>query len=128
MDQVIPFCEADIESHSLNVSASISGVRLGGGMNYAEALLHRFGILGPDGGPEKGLSKGLEDLQKGPLAKLFKTTPLIVDNSKDGMRQPHLLKPVYLFDTYSIVYYVCFLVSYLLHKYNFLLTIFCPRK
>ncbi|KAJ1441910.1 Vacuolar protein sorting-associated protein 13, N-terminal domain [Sesbania bispinosa] len=80
---VIPFCEVDMESHSLNVSASVSGVRLGGGMNYAEALLHRFGILGPDGGPGKGLSKGLENLQTGPLAKLFKTTPLIVDSSED---------------------------------------------
>ncbi|KAL9297842.1 hypothetical protein ACSQ67_023738 [Phaseolus vulgaris] len=80
MVQVIPFCEVDSESHTLNVSASISGVRLGGGMNYSEALLHRFGILGPDGGPGKGLSKGLENLQTGPLAKLFKTTPLIVDN------------------------------------------------
>ncbi|KAK7342552.1 hypothetical protein VNO80_25507 [Phaseolus coccineus] len=80
MVQVIPFCEVDTESHTLNVSASISGVRLGGGMNYSEALLHRFGILGPDGGPGKGLSKGLENLRTGPLAKLFKTTPLIVDN------------------------------------------------
>ncbi|XP_057454371.1 uncharacterized protein LOC130745938 isoform X2 [Lotus japonicus] len=80
---VIPFCEVDMESHSLNVSASVSGVRLGGGMNYAEALLHRFGILGPDDGPAQGLSKGLENLQTGPLAKLFTTTPLIVDNSED---------------------------------------------
>ncbi|XP_061350519.1 uncharacterized protein LOC133295686 isoform X1 [Gastrolobium bilobum] len=88
---VMPFCEVDMESHSLNVSASVSGVRLGGGMNYAEALLHRFGILGPDDGPGKGLSKGLENLQTGPLAKLFKTTPLIVDNSEDGMKQFHLI-------------------------------------
>ncbi|KAL1346060.1 hypothetical protein HN51_019728 [Arachis hypogaea] len=101
MVHVIPLNEQDMESHSLNVSASVSGVRLGGGMNYAEALLHRFGILGPDGGPGTGLSKGLENLQKGPLSKLFKTTPLMVDNSEDAesMRQgeetsfPHLKKP-----------------------------------
>lgn len=89
MAQVIPFCDEDMESHSLNVSASVSGVRLGGGMSYTEALLHRFGILGPDGGPGKGLSKGLENLQTGPLAKLFMTTPLI-DSLEDGMEQPHL--------------------------------------
>ena len=91
MVHVIPFGELDTESRSLNVSASISAVRLAGGMNYAEALLHRFGILGPDGGPGKGLCKGLENLQTGPLAKLFKTTPLVVDNSKDGMKQCHLI-------------------------------------
>ncbi|KAJ7948490.1 UHRF1-binding protein 1-like [Quillaja saponaria] len=85
MSQVIPLNEQDTECHSLNVSASISGVRLGGGMNYTEALLHRFGILGPDGGPGKGLSKGLENLQAGPLSKLFKTTHVMVDNlEKDG--------------------------------------------
>ncbi|XP_020235272.1 uncharacterized protein LOC109815090 [Cajanus cajan] len=80
---VIPLYEQDLESRSLNVSASISGVRLGGGMNYAEALLHRFGILGPDGGPGMGLCKGLENLQKGPLSKVFKATPLIVNDSED---------------------------------------------
>ncbi|CAL0322721.1 unnamed protein product [Lupinus luteus] len=80
---VIPLHEQDTDSYSLNVSASVSGVRLGGGMNYAEALLHKFGILGPDGRPGTDLCKGLENLQKGPLSKLFKTTPLIVDNSND---------------------------------------------
>ncbi|CAJ1978727.1 unnamed protein product [Sphenostylis stenocarpa] len=101
MEQVIPFCVVDTESHTLNVSAFVSGVRLGGGMNYSEALLHRFGILGPDGGPGKGLSKGFENLQTGPLAKLFKTTPLIVDNLEnvESMKEgkdtsfPHLKKP-----------------------------------
>lgn len=81
---VIPLNAVDAECHSLNVSACISGIRLGGGMNYAEALLHRFGILGPDGGPGKGLSKGLDNLQAGPLSKLFKTSPLIIDGSEDG--------------------------------------------
>lgn len=89
---VIPLNAVDVECHSLNVSACISGVRLGGGMSYAEALLHRFGILGPDGGPGKGLSKGLDNLQAGPLSKLFKTSPLIVDSSEDGMKKNILLR------------------------------------
>ncbi|XP_012070729.1 uncharacterized protein LOC105632878 isoform X2 [Jatropha curcas] len=89
---VIPFSELDKECHSLSVSACISGIRLGGGMNYAETLLHRFGILGPDGGPGEGLSKGLENLSTGPLSKLFKPSHLSLDlaearsseNGKDG--------------------------------------------
>ncbi|KAM1807944.1 hypothetical protein ACFX11_030883 [Malus domestica] len=84
MVHVIPLNERDAECHSLNVSACISGIRLGGGMNYAESLLHRFGILGPDGGPGKGLSKELEKLQAGPLSKLFKPLHLIVDVKEDG--------------------------------------------
>ncbi|CAN6694537.1 unnamed protein product [Malus baccata var. baccata] len=84
MVHVIPLNERDAECHSLNVSACISGIRLGGGMNYAESLLHRFGILGPDGGPGKGLSKELEKLQAGPLSKLFKPSHLIVDVKEDG--------------------------------------------
>ncbi|GKV45808.1 hypothetical protein SLEP1_g52853 [Rubroshorea leprosula] len=66
------------------VSASISGVRLGGGMNYTEALLHRFGILGLDGGPGEELSKGLENISAGPLAKLLKPSALIDDLAKGG--------------------------------------------
>ncbi|KAA8526938.1 hypothetical protein F0562_008833 [Nyssa sinensis] len=80
---VIPYNAQDMECHSLSVAASIAGVRLGGGMNYAEALLHRFGILGPDGGPGEGLSKGLENLSAGPLSKLFKASPLFVDSLKE---------------------------------------------
>ncbi|KAI4333806.1 hypothetical protein L6164_018568 [Bauhinia variegata] len=98
---VIQLDEQHMGSYSLNVSASISGVRLGGGMNYAEALLHRFGILGPDGGPGKELCKTLEHLQMGPLSKLIKTMPFNVDNSEDDetMREgeesnfPRLKKP-----------------------------------
>jgi hypothetical protein len=74
----------DLEYHSLNVSAKISGVRLGGGMSYTESLLHRFGILGPDGGPGEGLLKGVRDLSSGPLAKLFKSSPL-VNSHKHGI-------------------------------------------
>ncbi|WCJ31296.1 hypothetical protein M5689_012801 [Euphorbia peplus] len=79
---VIPFSELDKECHSLSVTACISGIRLGGGMNYAEALLHRFGILGPDGGPGEGVTKGLKNLSTGPLSKLFKTSALTVNHSK----------------------------------------------
>ncbi|KAL6538410.1 hypothetical protein OROGR_012398 [Orobanche gracilis] len=79
MVHVIPYSAQDIECHSLNVSACIAGIRLGGGMNYAESLLHRFGIFGPDGGPGKGLTRGLEHLLDGPLSKLFKASPLVMD-------------------------------------------------
>jgi len=71
-----------MECHSLNVSAKVSGVRLGGGMTYTESLLHRFGILGPDGGPGEGLLRGLKDLSSGPLAKLFKSSHLTEEESK----------------------------------------------
>ncbi|CAN4104077.1 unnamed protein product [Withania somnifera] len=83
MVQVIPYKTQDMECHSLNVSACIAGVRLGGGMNYTEALLHRFGILGPDGGPGEGLTKGLGHLSSRPLSKLLKATPLTLDEHKD---------------------------------------------
>ncbi|KAG5546384.1 hypothetical protein RHGRI_018535 [Rhododendron griersonianum] len=85
MVHVIPYSTQDMECHSLSLSACIAGVRLGGGMNYAEALLHRFGILGPDGGPGEGLSKGLENLSAGPLSKLFKASPLIPDDLQENM-------------------------------------------
>ncbi|KAG9159588.1 hypothetical protein Leryth_013568 [Lithospermum erythrorhizon] len=76
---VIPYNAQDMACHSLSVSACITGLRLGGGMNYSEALLHRFGILGPDGGPGEGLTKGLEHLSAGPLSKLLKASPTIMD-------------------------------------------------
>ncbi|XP_027063939.2 uncharacterized protein [Coffea arabica] len=82
---VIPYDAHDVECHSLNVSACIAGVRLGGGMSYAEALLHRFGILGPDGGPGEGLTRGLEKLSGGPLSKIFKASP-IVDELRDSRK------------------------------------------
>ncbi|KAL6999390.1 hypothetical protein U1Q18_000551 [Sarracenia purpurea var. burkii] len=84
MVHVIPYRSWDMECHSLSLSACIAGVRLGGGMNYAEALLHQFGILGPDGGPGKGLSKGLDNLSAGPLSKLFKPSHLITDELQEG--------------------------------------------
>ncbi|XP_021758795.1 uncharacterized protein LOC110723732 isoform X3 [Chenopodium quinoa] len=81
---VIPSQAQDAGCHSLNVSACINGVRLGGGMNYTEALLHRFGILGPDGGPSEGLLKGLENLSSGPLSKIFKAPSHTVDHVKEN--------------------------------------------
>lgn len=77
VEHMIPYDVKDAECHSLSVSACVSGIRLGGGMTYAEALLHRFGVLAPDGGPGEGLSKGLEQLSAGPLSKLFKTSPIM---------------------------------------------------
>lgn len=84
MVHVIPYSARDIECHSLNVSACISGIRLGGGMSYAESLLHRFGILDPDGGPGEGLTRGLEQLSGGPLSKLFEASPLTVDDLREN--------------------------------------------
>ncbi|KAG0482770.1 hypothetical protein HPP92_010854 [Vanilla planifolia] len=84
-NHVVPFEMQDMECHSLNVSAKISGVRLGGGMNYTEALLHRFGVLGSDGGPGESLTEVLKNLSSGPLAKLFRPTSLVeIDNKSNG--------------------------------------------
>ncbi|KAF9588778.1 hypothetical protein IFM89_015505 [Coptis chinensis] len=79
VEHVVPYNARDTECHTLSVSAKVAGVRLGGGMNYAEALLHRFGILGPDGGPGEGLLKGLKNLSAGPLSKLLRASPLVKD-------------------------------------------------
>lgn len=79
---VMPYDIQDMECHSLNVSAKVSGVRLGGGISYTESLLHQFGILGPDGGPGEGLLRGLKDLSSGPLAKLFKSSHLTEKEGK----------------------------------------------
>lgn len=83
---VMPYNVKDIECHSLIVSAKISGVRLAGGMNYAESLLHRFGILGMNGGPGEGLLKGLKKLSSSPLARLFRTTPPMAATHENGMK------------------------------------------
>ncbi|KAH9323271.1 hypothetical protein KI387_017910, partial [Taxus chinensis] len=74
---VLPYRAQDAECHSLNATVKVSGVRLGGGMNYNEALLHRFGILGPDGGPGEGLKNGLKNLSRGPLGKLLRSSPQV---------------------------------------------------
>ncbi|GMH24967.1 hypothetical protein Nepgr_026810 [Nepenthes gracilis] len=81
---VIPFDVQDAECHSLRISACVTGVRLGGGMNYTESMLHRFGVLAPDGSPGDGLSRVLENLSAGPLSKIFKASPLSMDNMNDN--------------------------------------------
>lgn len=88
---VIPSQAQDADCHSLNVSACIDGVRLGGGMNYSEALLHQFGILGADGGPSEGLLKRLENLSSSPLSKVFKAPSHAVDHVKESMRNVLLI-------------------------------------
>ncbi|CAN6277009.1 unnamed protein product [Urochloa humidicola] len=89
---VMPYDMRDMECHSLNVSAKVSGVRLGGGMTYTESLLHRFGILGPDGGPGEGLLRGLNDLSSGPLAKLFKSSHLTEEENERSKADDHSSK------------------------------------
>ncbi|EPS59717.1 hypothetical protein M569_15088, partial [Genlisea aurea] len=84
MIHVIPYSAQDMECHSLSMSACVAGLRLGGGMNYAESLLRRFGIFGPDGGPGEGLTRGLEYLSDGPLLKLFQASPVWSRDSNGG--------------------------------------------
>lgn len=86
MSNVIPFNEEHIESHSVSVCACISGIHLAGGMNYSEALLHRFGIFAPDGGIGEELSRGIENLSAEPLSKLLQQSPLGINNQEDGKR------------------------------------------
>ncbi|KAK1308836.1 hypothetical protein QJS10_CPA09g01308 [Acorus calamus] len=87
-EHVMPYNAKDSGCHSLNVLAKFSGVRLGGGMNYTEMLLHRFGLLGPDGGPSEGLLKSLKNLSAGPLSKLLRASPLVeADQNENGITQ-----------------------------------------
>eukprot|EP00250_Pteridium_aquilinum_P021537 c25158_g2_i1 orf=3038-6676(+) len=82
---VIPFRPEDAECHSLRVIAKISGIRLGGGIVYSEALLHRFGVLGPDGGPGKGLKRVLKNLSNGPFSRLFQHPPQVTRQDQDSV-------------------------------------------
>lgn len=77
---MIFFSEKDMECYSLSIMVCILGVRLGGGMNYIEVFLYRFGILSFDGGLGEGLFRGLEYLFFGLLLKIFKV--FIVDDRK----------------------------------------------
>ncbi|CAI9261166.1 unnamed protein product [Lactuca saligna] len=77
---VIPYNPEDTKCRSFRVMACIAGVRLAGGMNYNEALLHRFGILGPDGGPGDDLSRSLHHISSGPLSKLFRPSSPFADD------------------------------------------------
>ncbi|KAJ0765700.1 putative UHRF1-binding protein [Helianthus annuus] len=84
---VIPYDAQDRNWHSLRVSGCIAGVRLAGGMNHTEALLHRVGVLGPDGRPGAGLSKGLDRLSTGPLSKLFKASPPYASEVRESQNE-----------------------------------------
>lgn len=44
-------------------------------MAYNEALLHRFGVFGADGGPGPGVEKVIKNLTRGSLANLFRPSP-----------------------------------------------------
>lgn len=81
---VIPYQPEDAECHSLRVICKICGIKLGGGIVYSEALLHRFGVLGPDGGPGKGLKKVLKNLSNGPFARLLTPPPQIKRDKENG--------------------------------------------
>lgn len=94
---VIPYDVQDTESHSLNASFNINGVRLGGGMTYTESLLHQFGIFGPDGVPGEGLLKGLKNLSSGPLAKLFRASPPIEADHEESMHFSYLDHTLFCF-------------------------------
>ncbi|KAF6167514.1 hypothetical protein GIB67_031715 [Kingdonia uniflora] len=43
-----------------------------------------FCILGPDGGPGEGLSKGLKNLSAGPLSKLVRTSLIIEEDHEEN--------------------------------------------
>ncbi|MCO5611961.1 hypothetical protein L7F22_066221 [Adiantum nelumboides] len=77
VSNVMPYRPEDAECHSLRVKVVVSGIRLGGGIVYSEALLHHFGVLGPDGGPGMGLKRVLKILSNGPFSRLLRSTPQI---------------------------------------------------
>ncbi|KAJ7541505.1 hypothetical protein O6H91_10G063200 [Diphasiastrum complanatum] len=81
---VIPYEKEDAEHHSLRVMAKIAGVRLGGGMIYNEALLHRFGVLASDGGAGKEVKRVLKELSSGPLGEFLKPTPRVAELNVPG--------------------------------------------
>ncbi|KAL2636205.1 hypothetical protein R1flu_007684 [Riccia fluitans] len=92
---MIPLRKEEVECHSLKVAAKIAGLRLGGGMVYTEALLHRFGVLQPDGSPGETVKKVMATLSTGPLADLMKPSAAVmpvsaeVDNKGWEMGRPH---------------------------------------
>ncbi|CAM6117474.1 unnamed protein product [Calypogeia fissa] len=79
---MVPLREEDSDCHNLKVTAKIAGVRLGGGMVYTEALLHRFGVLGDDGGPGEGVTKVMRNLTSGPLGELLRPASGVVPVSQ----------------------------------------------
>jgi hypothetical protein len=85
---VIPFREQDAECHSLRIIAKVGGVRLGGGMAYNEALLHRFGVFDADGGPGPDVEKVIKSLSRGSLSNLFKPKPDVGASRKGKLTSP----------------------------------------
>ena len=111
---VMPYNVKDSECHSLNVIAKVSGVRLGGGMSYTEALLHRFGVIGPDGGPGDGLIRGLERLSSGPLAKLLRASPLAESSQRKSMYECQFNFPCVKFAFYLIfIFFINILICFI---------------
>ncbi|KAL3677521.1 hypothetical protein R1sor_027469 [Riccia sorocarpa] len=92
---MIPLRKEEIDCHSLKVAAKIAGLRLGGGMVYTEALLHRFGVLQPDGSPGEVVKKVMATLSNGPLADLMRPSagvmPVSIEADNKGweMGRPH---------------------------------------
>lgn len=84
---MIPLREEDADCHNLKATAKIAGVRLGGGMVYTEALMHRFGVLGPDGGPGEGITNVMKNLSRGPFAELLRPSSGVVPVSQKGSFQ-----------------------------------------
>ncbi|GBG85324.1 hypothetical protein CBR_g39891 [Chara braunii] len=63
MVHVIPYVDTGSRS-SVEGKVQVTGVRVGGGMEYNEALLHRFGVLDEDGGPGEAVKRILKILSK----------------------------------------------------------------
>jgi hypothetical protein len=106
VENVIPFIEQDANYHSLKVVVKVGGVRLGGGMAYNEALLHRFGVFGPDGEPGAEVKKVIKSLSRGSLANIFRPSPDMVGTTNKGisvsflcsyalMSKAQILKPLF---------------------------------
>ncbi|KAG0586203.1 hypothetical protein KC19_2G072000 [Ceratodon purpureus] len=92
---VIPFKEQDAECHSLRVVAKVGGVRLGGGMAYNEALLHRFGVFDADGGPGPEVEKVIKSLSRGSLANLFRPKPDVGASKKGDKGKTTVQEPTW---------------------------------
>jgi hypothetical protein len=73
MEDVIPHKE-QVGTHKLKVVAKVSGVRMGGGMCYIEALLHGLNVLKPNGTPGDDVKKMIRILADSPFVQCFQTS------------------------------------------------------
>jgi hypothetical protein len=73
MEDVIPHKE-QAGTHRLKVVAKVSGVRMGGGMCYMEALLHGLNVLKPNGTPGDDVKKMIRILADSPFTQCFQTS------------------------------------------------------